>query len=247
MAHSSTPHHHSASSICSISHEPATQDTSRADASSDATPKHPRSPSPDRMPRQPSKQSSRPKPPLTMLGRNAMVRNPRSGIHYTARDTLLIMKTNIEIAERLLIYHAGTGRITFLAMVKVTTLFLGAFFTFIVVPGYVKAEKSKWEIMGSEFVRFVQFSRTYCLSSYELVGRLWGTLCESGVQFKLSASSISKGDEACRRYHHHGLSSMRLRLPLAGQSLTTIVSNTAYLSLRLIFPLLSPVDLDNNS
>ncbi|KAL7802142.1 hypothetical protein V8C44DRAFT_345847 [Trichoderma aethiopicum] len=53
-----------------------------------------------------------------------------------------------EIAERLLIYHAGTGRITFLAMVKVTTLFLGAFFTFIVVPGYVKAEKSEWEILG---------------------------------------------------------------------------------------------------
>ncbi|PTB68763.1 hypothetical protein BBK36DRAFT_1191828 [Trichoderma citrinoviride] len=53
-----------------------------------------------------------------------------------------------DIAERLLIYHAGTGRITFLAMVKVTTLFLGAFFTFIVVPGYVKAEKPEWEIMG---------------------------------------------------------------------------------------------------
>ncbi|KAL6789390.1 hypothetical protein J3E68DRAFT_414571 [Trichoderma sp. SZMC 28012] len=53
-----------------------------------------------------------------------------------------------EVAERLLIYHAGTGRITFLAMVKVTTLFLGAFFTFIVVPGYVKAEKPEWEIVG---------------------------------------------------------------------------------------------------
>ncbi|KAK4066444.1 hypothetical protein Trihar35433_6871 [Trichoderma harzianum] len=55
---------------------------------------------------------------------------------------------NTEVAERLLIYHAGTGRITFLAMVKVTTLFLGAFFTFIVVPGYVKAEKPEWETVG---------------------------------------------------------------------------------------------------
>jgi hypothetical protein len=58
---------------------------------------------------------------------------------------------NTEVAERLLIYHAGTGRITFLAMVKVTTLFLGAFFTFIVVPGYVKAEKPEWETLGGEF------------------------------------------------------------------------------------------------
>ncbi|UKZ75303.1 hypothetical protein TrVFT333_002981 [Trichoderma virens FT-333] len=58
------------------------------------------------------------------------------------------MKKITEIAERLLIYHAGTGRITFLAMVKVTTLFLGAFFTFIVVPGYVKAEKPEWETLG---------------------------------------------------------------------------------------------------
>ncbi|UKZ65488.1 uncharacterized protein TrAtP1_006687 [Trichoderma atroviride] len=53
-----------------------------------------------------------------------------------------------DIAERLLIYHAGTGRITFLAMVKVTTLFLGAFFTFVVVPGYIKAEKPEWETVG---------------------------------------------------------------------------------------------------
>ncbi|OTA02187.1 hypothetical protein A9Z42_0025260 [Trichoderma parareesei] len=58
------------------------------------------------------------------------------------------MNNDSDIAERLLIYHAGTGRITFLAMVKVTTLFLGAFFTFIVVPGYIKAEKSEWEILG---------------------------------------------------------------------------------------------------
>ncbi|KAL7949682.1 hypothetical protein V8C42DRAFT_311635 [Trichoderma barbatum] len=55
---------------------------------------------------------------------------------------------NYDVAERLLIYHAGTGRITFLAMVKVTTLFLGAFFTFVVVPGYVKAEKPEWETVG---------------------------------------------------------------------------------------------------
>lgn len=61
------------------------------------------------------------------------------------------MMAKTDVAERLLIYHAGTGRITFLAMVKVTTLFLGAFFTFIVVPGYVKAEKPEWETAGGEW------------------------------------------------------------------------------------------------
>jgi hypothetical protein len=64
----------------------------------------------------------------------------------------LLMTMSIDIAERLLIYHAGTGRITFLAMVKVTTLFLGAFFTFVVVPGYIKAEKPEWETVGGELL-----------------------------------------------------------------------------------------------
>lgn len=66
----------------------------------------------------------------------------------------LLMVVSLDIAERLLIYHAGTGRITFLAMVKVTTLFLGAFFTFVVVPGYIKAEKPEWETVGGELLRF---------------------------------------------------------------------------------------------
>ncbi|CAM1504665.1 Fc.00g022560.m01.CDS01 [Cosmosporella sp. VM-42] len=51
-----------------------------------------------------------------------------------------------ELPERLVIYHAGTGRTTFLAMVKVTTLFLGAFFCCIMAPSYYKSEKPKWEI-----------------------------------------------------------------------------------------------------
>jgi hypothetical protein len=55
----------------------------------------------------------------------------------------------VGIPERVLIYHAGTGRTTFLAMIKVTTLFLGAFFTFILVPSYIKAEKPPLETAGS--------------------------------------------------------------------------------------------------
>ncbi|KAM3519135.1 hypothetical protein NHJ13051_007722 [Beauveria bassiana] len=50
-------------------------------------------------------------------------------------------KATYEIPERLLIYHAGTGRTTFLAMLKVTTLFIGAFFCFVAVPSYISADK----------------------------------------------------------------------------------------------------------
>lgn len=35
-------------------------------------------------------------------------------------------------------------------MVKITTLFMGAFFCCIVVPSYVKAEKPEWETAGGE-------------------------------------------------------------------------------------------------
>ncbi|KAH7313528.1 hypothetical protein B0I35DRAFT_480206 [Stachybotrys elegans] len=59
------------------------------------------------------------------------------------------------LPERLLIYHAGTGRTTFLAMVKVTTLFLGAFFIFMVVPAYAKDERPAWEIAGIAAAGFV--------------------------------------------------------------------------------------------
>lgn len=58
-----------------------------------------------------------------------------------------------EIPERLIIYHAGTGRITFLAMLKLTSLLLGAFFTFLVVPSYVKAEKPMAEIAAGSSAR----------------------------------------------------------------------------------------------
>ncbi|KAI9163148.1 hypothetical protein HJFPF1_04747 [Paramyrothecium foliicola] len=62
-----------------------------------------------------------------------------------------------DIPERVIIYHAGTGRTTFLAMIKVTTLFLGAFFGFIIVPGYIKAEKSPLEIAGVAVAGLVPF------------------------------------------------------------------------------------------
>ncbi len=41
--------------------------------------------------------------------------------------------------ERLIIYHAGTGKTTFLACLKVTTLFLFGFFDMIMTPAYFAA------------------------------------------------------------------------------------------------------------
>ncbi|KAF4991621.1 hypothetical protein FGRMN_7740 [Fusarium graminum] len=58
-----------------------------------------------------------------------------------------------ELPEKLIIYHGGTGRITFMAMLKITTLFLGAFFCFIVTPSYVKADKPEWVTASGKFTQ----------------------------------------------------------------------------------------------
>ncbi|KAM3064925.1 hypothetical protein ACMFMG_011247 [Clarireedia jacksonii] len=47
---------------------------------------------------------------------------------------------------RLLIYHSGTGRTVFLGCLKVTTIFIFAFFTLVVAPAhfYAEEEQPKW-------------------------------------------------------------------------------------------------------
>ncbi|KAI0837642.1 hypothetical protein F5Y06DRAFT_70900 [Hypoxylon sp. FL0890] len=42
--------------------------------------------------------------------------------------------------ENLCVYHAGTGRITFLACLKISTLFIFVFFGFVVTPAYYNME-----------------------------------------------------------------------------------------------------------
>ncbi|KAI6083543.1 hypothetical protein F4821DRAFT_262793 [Hypoxylon rubiginosum] len=42
--------------------------------------------------------------------------------------------------ERICVYHAGTGRITFLACLKISTLFIFVFFGFVVTPAYYEKE-----------------------------------------------------------------------------------------------------------
>ncbi|OAQ76487.1 4-coumarate-CoA ligase 2 [Purpureocillium lilacinum] len=63
-----------------------------------------------------------------------------------------------EIPERLIIYHAGTGRTTFLAMLKLTSLFVGAFFCLVAVPGYVKADKPWGETAGVALCGILPFA-----------------------------------------------------------------------------------------
>ncbi|KAL2158031.1 hypothetical protein VTH06DRAFT_4841 [Thermothelomyces fergusii] len=50
--------------------------------------------------------------------------------------------------ERLLIYHAGTGKTTFLACLKLTTLFVFGFFDMIVVPIYISAGEPLMKTAG---------------------------------------------------------------------------------------------------
>ncbi|KFH44430.1 hypothetical protein ACRE_047940 [Hapsidospora chrysogenum ATCC 11550] len=46
-----------------------------------------------------------------------------------------------KLPEKVLVFHAGTTRITFLALIKVTSLLIGAFFVGIVTPTYVRSDK----------------------------------------------------------------------------------------------------------
>lgn len=52
--------------------------------------------------------------------------------------------------ERLVIYHAGTGRVLFLAVLKLTTVVLSAIFCGVFVPAYIAEEKPWRECAGRE-------------------------------------------------------------------------------------------------
>ncbi|KAK0379283.1 hypothetical protein CLIM01_03349 [Colletotrichum limetticola] len=57
------------------------------------------------------------------------------------------------LPERLLIYHAGTGRTAFLAFWKITTVFSCVFFCFVAAPSYVRAEdKTLTEAAGCKLL-----------------------------------------------------------------------------------------------
>ena len=49
-----------------------------------------------------------------------------------------------------MIYHAGTGRTTFLACLKLTTIFAFAFFDLLVTPAYLASDHPLWQAAGSK-------------------------------------------------------------------------------------------------
>ncbi|PQE06242.1 4-coumarate- ligase 2 protein [Rutstroemia sp. NJR-2017a BBW] len=58
----------------------------------------------------------------------------------------MVSDTQIAYPIRLLIYHSGTGRTVFLGCLKVTTIFIFAFFSLVVAPAhfYADEEQPKW-------------------------------------------------------------------------------------------------------
>ncbi|KAG9258269.1 uncharacterized protein F5Z01DRAFT_670917 [Emericellopsis atlantica] len=54
---------------------------------------------------------------------------------------------NTAIPRKVLIYHAGTIRTTFLGFLKASTLLVGAFYLSLVVPAYIKEGKDPLEIV----------------------------------------------------------------------------------------------------
>ncbi|KAL2755006.1 hypothetical protein ACRALDRAFT_2053850 [Sodiomyces alcalophilus JCM 7366] len=60
------------------------------------------------------------------------------------------------IPEQILIYHAGTTRIVFLAFWKITSIFVCAFFVLVAAPNYIRSEdKSYLQAAGRKLTSFV--------------------------------------------------------------------------------------------
>jgi hypothetical protein len=66
------------------------------------------------------------------------------------------IKVSIVFPEKLVIYHAGSGRVVFLAFLKLTTIFVCAFFCAVVVPSYVRAGKPYLETAGGKNIAAAQ-------------------------------------------------------------------------------------------
>ncbi|CAH0014994.1 unnamed protein product [Clonostachys rhizophaga] len=69
----------------------------------------------------------------------------KTRLHMILRKWHWLTLKHVALPARVLIFHAGTARTTFIALLKVTSLFIGAFFCGIVVPTYIKSEKPAWD------------------------------------------------------------------------------------------------------
>lgn len=76
-------------------------------------------------------------------------KNTCNFVHSIQRKFYL---TKIVYPERLIVYHAGTGRTVFLGCLKVTTIFIFSFFCLVVAPTHFFAEEEpKWIAAGGMF------------------------------------------------------------------------------------------------
>lgn len=96
---------------------------------------------------QPTSKPSRVEDELRRLAREA-ANNPKDAstlgslsLSSPSMPPLTDRVVDAELPEKLLIFHAGTTRTTFIALLKVTTLLVAAFFCGIVAPTYVRSDK----------------------------------------------------------------------------------------------------------
>ncbi|KAI1187659.1 hypothetical protein F5B17DRAFT_398748 [Nemania serpens] len=73
---------------------------------------------------------------------------PTPGAGATAKHTAP-QPNNAVYGPNLCIYHAGTGKVTFLACLKLSTLFLFVFFGFVVTPAYYQKEGLSLTVAGT--------------------------------------------------------------------------------------------------
>jgi hypothetical protein len=90
--------------------------------------------------------SQRLNPPASRKNSNASpakpLTTPRTRVsHRPPLPVPPLLTKPIELPEKVLVFHAGTTRTTFLALIKVTSLLIGAFFIGIVTPTYVRSDK----------------------------------------------------------------------------------------------------------
>ncbi|KAI1752169.1 hypothetical protein F4782DRAFT_502213 [Xylaria castorea] len=88
--------------------------------------------------------------PLRLLTRSRTQAQPLHSLRFQTTSTRTAASStqatskpptpNYAYASKLCVYHAGTGRITFLASFKLLTLFIFAFYGFVVTPVYYKQE-----------------------------------------------------------------------------------------------------------
>jgi len=76
------------------------------------------------------------------LASSTIPKKPRAKQSKLSNNTKTLSLSDLVTAfpERLLVYHAGTGRTVFLGSLKVTTIFIATFFCAVLGPTYFYAE-----------------------------------------------------------------------------------------------------------